>query len=250
MKMAIEFYEFDRDGDLMLILNSPSEGYDDTECSESPDTNTTEDVDLELAVDGTTNDEQLSPVQSSNTSEQSKEMPEDAVHMLVSSKSLILASPVFKAMLRKDTFQEGTQLHSTGQLLLPLPDDNPAAMRILLNVLHFRSAQVPRKVSFSMLTHLSILIDKYQMLEAVQTFADCWIIDDEITNSLPTSFASSNLLPWLTISWVFNLPDKFKQLTKISIQESNYKIREGIHDGHDLPIPDIVIGMKPQRHTP
>jgi hypothetical protein len=101
-----------------------------------------------------------------------------------------------------------------------------------------------------MLTHLSILIDKYQMLEAVQTFADCWIIDDEITNSLPTSFASSNLLPWLTISWVFNLPDKFKQLTKISIQESNYKIREGIHDGHDLPIPDIVIGMKPQRHTP
>ena len=195
----------------MLILNFPCKGYDDTECSESLDTNTLKDVDLELAVDGTTNDEQLALVQSSNTSEQSKEMLEDAVHMLVSSKSVILASPVFKVMLRKDIFQEGTELHSTGKISLPLLDDNPAAMRMPLDILHFRSTQVLRKISFSMSTHLSILIDKYQMLEAVKIFADWWIIDDEFTNLFPTSFASSILLPWLTISWVFSLPDKFKQ---------------------------------------
>ena len=75
MKMAIEFYEINRDGDLMLILNSPSKGYDDIECSKSLDTNTPEDVDLELAVDGTTNNEQPALVQCFNTSERSKEIP-------------------------------------------------------------------------------------------------------------------------------------------------------------------------------
>jgi hypothetical protein len=68
----------------------------------------------------------------------------------------------------------------------PLPDDNPDALRILLEIVHFRNRQVPKKVSFAMLTHLSILVDKYQMLEAVEPFANLCVADVDMQKTLPS----------------------------------------------------------------
>lgn len=88
----------------------------------------------------------------------------------------MLASPFFRAMLRSDSFQEGRRtLHTTGQASIPLPDDNPDALKVILNIIHFRTRQVPKTVTLNMSTHLSILVDKYQVLEAVETYINMWV---------------------------------------------------------------------------
>ena len=93
-----------------------------------------------------------------------------------------------------------------------------------------------------MLAHLSVLVDKYQMLESVEPYVDLWVADEDMKESLPSTSAPE-LLPWLSIAWVFNLSVEFKHLTQILMQESFETIFTPVFDGHELPIPEIVISM-------
>lgn len=156
------------------------------------------------------------------------------VRMLVSSKHLILSSSVFEAMLQ-DRFKEGQTLRSTGFLELPLPDDDPDAISILLDVIHGHTRKVPRKVDFELLIHISILVDKYQLHEVVEVFSDGWIqaLDQEVPAGLTV-----DLIPWLSIFWVFGQSDKFKLMTRIMEREC-----DGTTETEGLPIPPAVLGM-------
>jgi BTB/POZ domain len=107
--------------------------------------------------------------------ESQAEEPVFNVHMRVSSKHLTIVSPVFKAMLQRDNFREGRELGNTGSVTVPLADDDPDAFIIILDVVHCRSRQVPREISLEMLTRISVLVDKYQMVEAVEMFSNDWI---------------------------------------------------------------------------
>ena len=126
------------------------------------------------------------------------------------------------------------------QLSLPLPDDNADALIIILNILHDRNRQVPKRIPLSTLAHLSILADKYQILESIETFVSFWVTDREIQKSLPSTSGPS-LYPWLSIAWVFHLPLEFKQLTRIVMHESKSDISVEQHEGYDLPIPELLI---------
>jgi hypothetical protein len=42
---------------------------------------------------------------------------------------------------------------------------------------------VPRKVSLDLLTQMSILVDKYQMMAAVEILSDAWI--EELKKDIP-----------------------------------------------------------------
>jgi BTB/POZ domain len=87
------------------------------------------------------------------------------IQMRVSSGHLILVSPVFKRLL-KGGFAECHTLTSAGTAEICLPDDNPEAMQILLNIIHGHTRKVPREIKFDTLTQISILIDKYSLHEA------------------------------------------------------------------------------------
>jgi hypothetical protein len=95
-------------------------------------------------------------------------------HILVSSKHLILASPAFKAKLQ-GVFKESMKLRGTGELEIPLPNDDPDVFLILLHILQHRIKKVSRLVSLLCLTKLAILVDKYQIYEPVEVFSDTWI---------------------------------------------------------------------------
>ena len=114
--MSIEFHEFDRDGDLLLLLKTPSIN-DDGEVPSGPLTShSAEGVIMTPPMDETTD----SDAESSTSHEQSRQLSGREtpcnIHMLLSSKVLMLASPVFKAMLGNDAFQEGRELQSTGKV--------------------------------------------------------------------------------------------------------------------------------------
>ena len=154
--------------------------------------------------------------------------------MRVSSKHLTLASPIFKAMLQPK-FKEGLQLHSHGYAELPLPDDNSAALLILLNLIHGQFRKVPRKIDLWMLAELAVLVDKYELLETTEMLLDYWLPHLRCTIPL---VLNDDLLPWICISRVFRKPDIFEKVTKVAQLES-----EGLLEVSEWPIPEHVLSM-------
>jgi hypothetical protein len=153
---------------------------------------------------------------------------------------MMLASPVFKAMLQRGNFKEGRELGFTGSVSIPLPDDNPEAFVVILNIIHGRNRAVPRQVSMELMTNISILVDKYQMVEAVEVFSCSWIEDLKI--DLPKSYQPHEreiAHQWVGISWVFGKRVEFKAMTQLIERGSNANLAESIEEG--IPIPEIII---------
>ncbi|KAF4629278.1 hypothetical protein G7Y89_g8875 [Cudoniella acicularis] len=96
----------------------------------------------------------------------SSRMPEansnqEEVHIRVSAKHMMFASPCFKAMLDKDKFREGSTLRSEGTVQISFPDDNPDAFLILLLIIHGVTKKVLRNITVDKFAKLAILVDKY-----------------------------------------------------------------------------------------
>lgn len=100
------------------------------------------------------------------------------IHLKVASTALCIASPVFRAMLSPDRFKEGNTLASctkNGEMYtLALPDDDPDALTILCDIIHFNNFKVPRDISTETLAGLCILLDKYVCTLAAASWIDYW----------------------------------------------------------------------------
>ena len=168
--------------------------------------------------------------------------PDTLVHMLVSSKHMMLASPVFKAMLQASTFKEGQTLSAAGKVEVPLPEDDPNAFEVVLNIIHGRNKLVPRVLSLEMLTSVSLLVDKYQMAEAVQCFSDTWIgaLIEDLPEVYPSKMPGS-VLRWLQISWVFENNEVFTKMTELLERGCHAYLRKVVDKR--LLIPDPIFGM-------
>ncbi|KAI9641996.1 hypothetical protein NHQ30_009866 [Ciborinia camelliae] len=220
------FVPYDPDGDLVLVLTREPEwedtndGADSGAPAESPSKEDYSENDFAANKPGDTSED---------------------VHMLVSSKHMSLASPVFKAMLQRSNFKEGRELASVGKVKISLPDDDPDAFAILMCVIHGRTRSVPREVDLDMLSRICTLVDKYQLHEVVEIMSDRWI--SLLESELPEEF-TDGLLPWLSISWVFEKSSIFKEVTRIIERQSNGRIGQ---DRDDIPIPKRVLDAIQER---
>lgn len=70
---------------------------------------------------------------------------------------------------------------------------------------------------------MAILVDKYQMHEVVNYFSDNLI--DKLRTEIPETL-TTDVRPWLCISWVFEKDDIFKPLTKILVWENSSEMSE------------------------
>ncbi|KAL5321940.1 hypothetical protein ACEPPN_009905 [Leptodophora sp. 'Broadleaf-Isolate-01'] len=237
--MVVRILTFDPDGDLYLRLTYPLEKISPfkTEDGAKADTGGN-------ASDSWTNAVVLLPPGSAygsteaveDTHSDSAEEAPKKVDMLVSSKHLMLASPVFKAMFRRGGFLEGNKLQSGGVVVIPFPDDDPDIFKILLNIVHGRVRQVPEKVGIDDLTGLAILVDKYQMHEVVEFHVRMWML--ALRKSLPTKL-DSTLLAWISVCYVFRLSAEYRQVTRLAELESYGPL--GVEEEQDLPIPAHVL---------
>ena len=159
------------------------------------------------------------------------------LHICVSSKHLSLASRVFKAMLSK--FKEGEQLHTIGAAEVELHDDNPVALYLLLRILHCQSKYLPLIVNFEMLVSISVLIDKYELLEAVVTFTDMWYgAERKNMDAYFKNCPEDRFLGWICITWVLKKAVDLPVITKATILGSQ---KERL-TAEELPIPAKVLG--------
>ncbi|KAF7947594.1 hypothetical protein EAE96_008678 [Botrytis aclada] len=190
----------DPDGDLVLLLNPtmPNSSKSDRSSPADPEAIDTSNDDMSTEL------EMIRSLEGATLkASQHEPAPIYSDHVLVSSKHMSLASPVFKAMLQGG-FQEAITLKETGKLEVPLPDDDPAAMKMLINMIHGRKKLIPSMIRLELFTQLAILVDKYLCAEVVCPYHDIW------KNTMQHSAATSeNMARWLCIAWQFELDAEF-----------------------------------------
>ena len=103
---------------------------------------------------------------------ESPEAEEPAI-FLVSRKILSMSSPVFKAMLGPQ-FLEGQSASGNGIPTVTVKDDSIKAMGIILHAIHLQGHQVPETVSCSLLRHLAVVCDKYDLRKSLGTWPETW----------------------------------------------------------------------------
>lgn len=155
------------------------------------------------------------------------------VRLIVSSKILSLASPVFAAMFSPH-FREGRSLSSTCLTEIPLPDDPPTAIRTIANILHFRHNLV-FAVGFDCIFNLALVADKYDLVHALGPWRQIWLDclsspDDVIDGCLGRN---------IFIRYVFGDRVGFECLTKQAILRG-----DGIWTGNDFEmLSDRITGI-------
>ncbi|KAK3299445.1 uncharacterized protein B0H64DRAFT_100393 [Chaetomium fimeti] len=154
------------------------------------------------------------------------------VTFLVSSRHLILASPVFKAML-KGGWDEGNK--KDGVFRIDAEDWDVMALTIVMDVLHSHYRQVPKWLTLKSLVKIAIIVDYYKLHEALQPMTLLWM--KSIDPGLPiVSFRPDDVLR-IFVSWVFGYATAFTEITKAAIlwSEKDVEFPEGI------PIPPAVV---------
>lgn len=135
---------------------------------------------------------------------------EPMTHLLVSSKALSLSSPVFAALFSPH-FKEGSSLSSEHPTEIPLPEDDPEAMTLLCNCLHFRTDQVPRDIEFPLLKCLAILCDKYDVAKAILPWSILWLQKWETSN------CEDGFEGLLMVIYALDCAEAFNKLSKKAI---------------------------------
>lgn len=154
------------------------------------------------------------------------------VKCVISSGHMMLASAYFQRRLSGD-FHDAVTLKKTGRATITL-DDDPDTLIVLLNIIHGRTRQVPRKVTLDLLSRLAVLINYYGMLESVELFSDTWI-DNLKREGMPETY-NEKVFPWLFIFWVFEKGDDFKDMARLVQRECDDKL-------------DSLVGTVPLPHT-
>lgn len=98
---------------------------------------------------------------------------DDGAAVLVSSKILSLASPVFKALFAP-SFSEGAKLAELGYIEVSLRDDNPCAMRTMLAILHYQDASELDGTDPEAIAILAICCDKYNCVKPIRPWVETW----------------------------------------------------------------------------
>lgn len=96
---------------------------------------------------------------------------------LVCSKTLSRASKPFKAMLYGPfTESKHNQNDHTSAWTVRLPEDDPKAFAMLMNIIHNKFNLVPSLINRDDLFHISVLTNKYDMTEVLRPWAQRWIL--------------------------------------------------------------------------
>jgi len=133
----------------------------------------------------------------------------------INSSVVCLQSPVFKAMLGKNSqFKEARDLASRDAvgppLEISLADDDPKALAVILRVVNLQHEWVPVSLGEDRLYQVAILCDKYDMSRALGIYLDRWFKpylgeQGEVLKSADK---------WLFMAYAFALPTLFTSYSK------------------------------------
>ena len=148
--------------------------------------------------------------------------PEGDVHLslrdrelLVSSKVLSLASPVFKKLFGPH-FSEGSRVEAKNPGHVDLHDDDPEAMTSLCYLLHYQMDNVADNPSLDFLHNVAVIADKYDCVRSISKWA-YFHLSEAARQSAPSS--SNGRL--LSLTNQLDDPRTFREITKRMVYSVN-----------------------------
>ncbi|KAK1752725.1 hypothetical protein QBC47DRAFT_454071 [Echria macrotheca] len=190
-------YEVDPDADVLLIVPPTTKPFAPWD---------------EPSVNGTSEVKSSAALKSSS-----------GLRIKASSRHLSLASRVFRNKLQHASAKTATQ--SDGRIHLALADDgsfHPKPVTIVLNAIHGRGSKVPRAVDLETLAQIALFVDRFQVYDAVEVYADRWIA--QLEDKLGEAY-DRDLVLWVYASYVFRRPDVFRAATKVAVAHSSGPLR-------------------------
>ncbi|KAK5653078.1 hypothetical protein OQA88_9365 [Cercophora sp. LCS_1] len=152
------------------------------------------------------------------------------ISLVVSSKILCLASPVFKVMLTGN-FREAREFRNlnaskegqTEPYTIELPEDNPLGMTNLLHLLHFNFDKIPETIAVKEIEYIAILCDKYQCAHILQYCGRVWINDwiEALDGNPPGDRLERNICRLLAFAYIAHLPLEFNRLAWLLVCTHN-----------------------------
>lgn len=155
----------------------------------------------------------------------------------VSSRHLMLASPMLKRALQKNGFRESTRTESDGLYHVSASEWDAEAFLIVMRIIHGRNRQIPHAITLELLTKIAVIEDYYQFGEALDIFKEIWLKDLKRTG-VPTMYCREVML-WMCAAWHFGAQEQFWEATMVVITQSKEDV-----DSLGLPIPRRVLGME------
>lgn len=97
-----------------------------------------------------------------------------------------------------------------------IPDTDPEAFGIVLNLMHCRTTMVPREVELPLLTGIAVVVDYLDCREALGLYPESWV--NKSRNSVPGIFCA-DATNWGFISYVFGDANIFSSTTQLAQQQ-------------------------------
>jgi hypothetical protein len=167
--------------------------------------------------------------------------PQSGLRVKVSSRHLALASRVFHTKLQFASTDAVRQ--SDGRVHLQLASGfNANAVTIVMNAIHNRGSKVARTIDLETLAQIALLVDRFQLLDAVEVYAERWI--SSLANGIPNTY-NKDLILWIYISHVFRQADICKTVRKTAAAHSPGPIQT-----LGLPIREKIISTAPSPPFP
>ena len=158
---------------------------------------------------------------------------------IVSSHVMALTGKEWATMFGPDSsfFTTESSNRPSGIIQIPMPDDDPAALRVLLSVAHLKHSMIPKTLSFEELVQIAILSDKYDLAELISPWIGGWVKHVQENYK-----ENSNDRGWLFVAWTFGIASIFERVSNVCIRNSSItdfskRAREGPNERADqLPL--------------
>ncbi|KAF3768167.1 hypothetical protein M406DRAFT_29372, partial [Cryphonectria parasitica EP155] len=152
----------------------------------------------------------------------------------LSSRHLILASSYFRTAF-SGSWKESVRTSDSGYVV-DASEWHEEALQILMDIIHCKSGQVPRRISLELLAQIAVVVDYYKCHDAVKFFSDTWIEEIGQRERLPQEY-SRQLVLWLCIACVFDKPEICNTVKSVAVRA----VREPLRT-LGLPFPNSLIG--------
>lgn len=126
-----------------------------------------------------------------------------------------------------------------GAWVINLPDDNPQALKVILQIIHFRFGEVPKCPTIDELFEICILVSKYDCTHLIQPWAEKW-------GGLLKGFANNRNAPTLNfkvlwVSWVLGCVRPFRDMVDSIILTSKIDEHGDLIHACGAKLEDIVL---------
>ena len=135
------------------------------------------------------------------------------------------------------TFTEANKDEADGLYHILAEDWDAEAFLIVMQIIHGRNKQVPRKITLELLAKIAVIEDYYIFGEALDMFKDLWFQNVEQTG-VPTTHCR-DLVLWIWATWVFNVEKQFEQATMVAIKHG-----KDVIPTLGLPLPPRIMGRQ------